>query len=114
MRYFGRRIYLGVVVALCIELAHGLTPGRQQRLVESISVDPRTLRAAGSDGGVCTCQVIRTWREFPGQSASPLDPARLPDLLLEFVQGDDPVQRRVRFLALLMLLSTGSARSIRS
>ena len=107
VRYFGRRVYLGVVVTLSMALEHGLTPERRQRLVESIGVDPRTLSRWYRWWRV-QLPATRTWRELQGQFATALDPARLPDALLQLVQGDDPVQRLVRFLALLMPLSTSS------
>ena len=107
VRYFGRRVYLGVVVTLSMALEHGLTPQRRQRLREQIGVDPRTLTRWCRWWRV-QLPTTRTWRELQGQFASALDPARLPDVLLQLVQGDDSVQRLVRFLALLMPLTTGS------
>ena len=107
VRYFGRRVYLGVVVTLSMALEHGLTPERRQRLVGQIGVDPRTLTRWFRWWRV-QLPATRTWRELQGQFACALDPARLPDTLLRLVQGDDSVQRLIRFLALLMPLSTDS------
>ena len=107
VRYFGRRVYLGVLVTLSMALEHGLTPQRRRRLREQIGLDARTLTRWCRWWRV-QLPATRTWRELQGQLASPLDPARLPGALLQLVQGDDPVQRMVRFLALLMPLSTGS------
>lgn len=107
VRYFGRRVYLGVVVTLSMALEQGLTPQRRARLVESIGVDPRTLTRWCRWWRV-QLPLTRTWRELQGQFASPLDPTQLPDALLQLVQGEDPVQRLLRFLALLMPLSSSS------
>lgn len=44
VRFLGRRVYAGVVVALVSALMHGLNAGRAQVLVEKLGIDRRTLK----------------------------------------------------------------------
>ena len=90
MRYFVRRVYLGLVVTLSMALEHGLTPQRRRPLREQIGINARTLTRC--------CRwwrfhlpAARSWRELQGKLASPLDPVRLPGALLQLIQGVDPV-----------------------
>lgn len=106
VRFLGRKIYLGAVVALVSAMRHGATPSRMRKLREHLGVSRRTVE-----------RWRRWWREAFAESPfwraaraafmPPVDPGVLPASLLERFGGDD----EARLVALLRFLGpiTGGA-----
>jgi len=107
VRYFGRRVYLGVMVTLATAAEHGLSPSRRRRLIEQLGVSPRTVERWVRDWRE-RLPATRLWTELRGRLASPLMPTQLPGALLGAVQGEDLACRLQHVLVLLMPLSSGS------
>jgi hypothetical protein len=53
VRFLGRRVYAGLVVALVTVMIHGLKPGRVRRIREALQIDSRTVKV-GANGGWIT------------------------------------------------------------
>jgi hypothetical protein len=82
VRFLGRRVYLGVVVALVSAMAHGATAGRMRRLREELGVDRRTVerwRRWWRETFVET----PFWKAFQGRLARPVGEGGLPGPLWE-------------------------------
>jgi len=102
VRFLGRRVYLGAVVALVSALRQGPTPKRMAELQKLFGVSPRTLE-----------RWRRWWREaFPpsrfwtslrGRLSPPVDAEALPSSLLERLGGEPAL---VTLLRLLLPIST--------
>lgn len=107
VRYLGRRVYLGVIVTLVCAIKHGLTAQRREYLIKRLRMDRRTLK-----------RWLYWWQEqFPqtslwhalrGQLPTPIEALALPGALLGVVQGENLTERLMRFLGLLMPLTTDS------
>ena len=107
VRFFGRRVYLGVVVTLAMAREHGLSVRRRQYLVRHLGVSARVLIRWLN----WWCQEFPstcTWLALRGAFIPALNPSGLPGCLLGAVLGVDLAERLRRFLALLMPLSTTS------
>lgn len=48
--FFGRKVYLGVVVMLVMAIEHGLSARRRRQLIEQLDLYPRPL-PVGAGGG---------------------------------------------------------------
>lgn len=107
VRYLGRRVYLGVIVTLACALEHGLTAQRRQYLIERLPIDRRTLKR-WLDWWRQQLPSTALWLTLRGQLASPLFAQALPGALLGVVKGKDLTSRLLRFLSLLMPLTTVS------
>jgi hypothetical protein len=105
MRFFGRRVYLGVWVVLLSVLRCGVTRGRLEQLCDHLDVSERTL-----------VRWRRWWiREFPqsgfwngvqGMFREPVTRIRLPASLMERFGGDEP-SRLVAVLRFLLPITGG-------
>ena len=101
VRFFGRRVYAGLVVVLVSAMVHGLTPARVARVREALAIDRRTLerwRQWWRDtfvGGAF-------WKAAKAQFMPPLCERTLPaSLCVRFAVQE----RRDRLLALLRFLT---------
>ena len=114
LRFFGGRVYLGVVVVLVSIMAHGLTGARLRRLRDAL-------------GGSLSVRTIGRWRTWWQQAftrspfwkqararfAPPVDRGRLPAALLQRFHGPTRgvrVRRLLAFLAPLTVARAGSPR----
>jgi hypothetical protein len=108
VRFFGRHVFLGVVVVLLSALQHGVTPGRHERLSKHLDVSRRTLER-WRRWWLAQFAECSFWTAARGRFATPVETAQLPASLLERFAGDE----RERLLAALRFLgpiSVGSAR----
>lgn len=109
MRFFGRRVYLGVWVLLLSVLRHGLTRERLERLCDHLDVSERTLvrwrrwwlRDFAESG---------FWRAMRGFFREPVLPERLPSSLVERFVGDEQ-SRLVAVLRFLLPITGGKGLS---
>lgn len=106
VRFLGRRVYAGVVVALVSALMHGLNAGRAQVLVEKLGIDRRTLkrwlawwRAVFVTSGF--------WKGARASFMPQVEATRMPLSLLEAFGAE---RRRGMFKLLLFIapITTGS------
>ena len=106
VRYLGRKVYLGAIVALAIAMRQGEKAWAFERLEELLGASRRTVnRWKQWWGEVFVATPI--WRVMRGQVMPVLDEGKLPLSLLERFSGD----ARTRLVALLRLLeplTTGS------
>jgi len=109
VRFFGRRVYLGVVVVLLAALAHGATARRLRRLRAVLGeVSERTLerwRRWWRESFPAT----EFWREHGARLSPPLAISLLPASLLARFVGDAGA-RLIAMMRFLGPLTTGSCR----
>jgi hypothetical protein len=106
LRFLGRKVYLGAVVALVSAMRHGATPARMRALREHLGVSRRTVerwRAWWRE----TFAESAFWRAARAAFMPPVAAGLLPASLLERFAGED----EARLVALLRLLGpiTGGA-----
>jgi hypothetical protein len=109
VRYLGRRVYLGVVVALITALRQGPTPPAAKRLKAELGIDRRTL-----ERWQVWWQEIFPQGEFWAQTRSQLFPHcpaddTLPRSLLKVFGAQRSIERLVRSLRFLSPVSTSRA-----
>lgn len=101
VRFLGRRVYVGVVVALVCAVCVGLTHTRVKKLREHLGIDRRTLdrwRKWWLDEFVKT----PAWKELRGDLVPAVDEQQLPACLLaRFGDGVANLERLMRALARL-------------
>jgi hypothetical protein len=100
LRFLGRKVYVGAVVALISALRCGPTPARMRILEDLVGVSRRTLarwRRWWCEGLVDT----PFWRVASGAVVPPVQRAELPAALLERFTGS----ARERLLALLRFIA---------
>jgi len=107
VRFFGRKVYLGVVVILASALQHGLSPARRQKLIEQLDLWPQTL-SRWRQWWRSIFPGSRCWRAAQGQFVPPVAIEQLPDALLRRLNGAD---LRHRMCLLLRLLAPATTRS---
>ena len=111
VRFLGRKVYLGVFIVLVTALAHGLTTHRRTLLIKQLDLWPQTI-ARWRRWWRETFAASRCWQALRGGFLPPVDPARLPDTLLERLQGGALSQRLYRLLWLIAPLTTALARPL--
>ena len=99
--YLGRRVYVGVVMALASILVSGLTPRRLARVQAALGVSAQTVRRWRQwwQSGFVES---RFWAERRGLFLPPVAVAQLPNDLVERFDGETGA---ARLLALLRFLS---------
>lgn len=107
VRFLGRKVYLGAVVALISAMLHGATPPRLTRLKALFGVSPRTV-ARWRAWWQTAFAAMPFWKAAAGRFAAPVDPGGLPLSLLERFEGDDQ-QRLTALLRFLSPTTTSSA-----
>lgn len=99
VRYFGRRVYLGVIVVLISAMANGLSVRRVAGLHAHLGVGLRTLRR-WRQWWRQTFVESRFWRDARARFVPPLDEDQHPAALLERFGADaSAVLRALEFLA---------------
>lgn len=107
LRFFGRKVFFGVVVLLLPILRDGPSPARLRRLEQRFAVSRRTLyrwRAWWRE----VVPRSRWWQEERGHWAKAVDPEQLPGSLLAVFSGIEAVPDRV--IAVLRRLASLSYR----
>lgn len=107
VRFLGRKVYLGVIVTLICALEQGLTPARRARLVDEIDLWPQTFARWKSWWRV-RVPATRYWQALRARLIRSCDISTLPDTLLGQLAGDNLSCRLIRFLQLMMPLSSAS------
>ena len=107
VRYLGRRVYLGVIVTLACAITHGLTFQRRDYLIERLRVDRRTFKRWLTWWHEQFPQSA-LWRTLRAQLPSPIVAQDLPGALLGVIHAKNLTVRLIRFLALVMPLTTCS------
>ena len=106
LRFLGRKVYLGAVVALVAAMRHGASPARMRTLREHLGVSRRTVErwrvwwtTAFAEGPF--------WKAMAASFLPAVEVARLPASLLERFLGDE----EERLILLLRFLGpiTGGA-----
>ncbi|MEI8243965.1 MAG: hypothetical protein WCI17_11900 [bacterium] len=108
VRFLGRRVYLGVVVALASAMAAGLSGPRTGKLVAGLGVPLLTLRRWRQ---WWLDDFVRTplWRGKRALFMPPVDECRLPACLLPCFSAADEAGRWVLLLRFLAPLSSVTA-----
>lgn len=107
LRFFGRKVFFGVVVLLLPILRDGPSPERLRRLEQRFAVSRRTLYR----WRVWWREVVsrsRWWQGERGHYATPVDSEQLPGSLLAAFSGIEGLQDRV--IAVLKRLASLSYR----
>jgi hypothetical protein len=107
LRFLGRKVYLGAVVALISALRCGPTPARMRALEDLIGVSRRTVtrwRRWWCEGLVDT----PLWRAASGRLMPPVQRAELPASLLERFTGG-ALERLLALLRFIAPITTESA-----
>jgi hypothetical protein len=108
LRFLGRKVYLGAVVALVTAMKHGVSGARASELLRAVGASRQTLarwRAWWAEVFTSTpfWQGVRSW------VSPPVSADQMPASLLERFAGADDVERIVRFLDFIKPVTTGSA-----
>lgn len=107
VRFLGRKVYLGAVVALVTALRHGANERRAGELRRAIGASRRTL----ARWGTWWREMFTTtpfWRVARAQWVPAVSEATLPASLLERFAEADPLLRLVRLLAFIGPVTTSS------
>ncbi|MEN8180844.1 MAG: hypothetical protein ABFS39_19810 [Pseudomonadota bacterium] len=107
VRFLGRKVYLGVMVILITALEHGLSPKRQQWLIETLDIWPQTL-SRWRKWWRAAFPASRCWQEERGRFIPPVETDQLPGTLLGRLDGKDLRQRLCYLLLLLTPITTTS------
>ena len=89
MRFFGRRVYLGVWVVLLSVLRHGVTRDRLERLCDHLDVSERTL-VRWRRWWVREFAESGFWKGVQGMFRKPVTRMQLPASLMEQFGGQEP------------------------
>ena len=108
VRFLGRRVYFGAVVALVSAMRHGPTPRRVTAVGAHLGVSRRTLARWRRWWGTVFAESA-FWTAAAGRFARPPERGRLPASLLECFGGDER-ERLVALLRFLAPITTASAR----
>ena len=100
VRFMGRRVYAGLVVALVSAMIHGLKPERVKLLRQALGIDRRTLER-WRQWWLVTFVESSFWREVRSRFMPPLCLKTMPLSLCESFE----VERRDRLLDLLKFLA---------
>lgn len=111
VRFFGRRVYVGLIVVLVSAMRHGLKAERVQCIREQLGIDRRTLER-WRQWWLSTFVQSLFWKAAKGQLMPPLDETALPWSLarafgLECAEG---LRRLLEFLAPLTTRGEAQAR----
>lgn len=107
VRFLGRRVYLGAVVVLVSAMAQGVTAKRASSLRELCGVSVRTLRRWRKWWRERFVR-SRLWRELRGRFVPPVLECSVPASMLERLEGNEPSERALRMLELLLPLTGGA------
>lgn len=107
VRFLGRRVYLGAVVVLVSAMAQGVTAKRASSLRELCGVSVRTLRRWRKWWRERFVR-SRLWRELRGRFVPPVLECSVPVSMLERLEGNEPSERALRMLELLLPLTGGA------
>lgn len=111
VRFLGRKVYLGAVVALVSAMRHGVTPRRAAALRRALGVSRRTLAR-----WLIWWREIFTatpfWRAARSLLMPPVSTERLPASLLERFVGTDDGLQLYRLLDFVKPVTTRSARAV--
>ena len=105
--FLGPKVYLGVVITLICALEHGLTPRRRARLVDELDLWPQTI-ARWQRWWRTQVPGTRHWQSLRARLTPMSRNVGLPDALLGQLSDSDLSLRILRFLQLMMPLSTTS------
>ena len=107
VRFLGRKVYLGLIIALASALSGGLSSKRRAWLCEQLAIPAQTLWRW--QGWWRTVVPQSTWwGQLRGELMPPVRAESLPGGLLERLQGADLPRRLRRLLWLLRPLTTTS------
>jgi len=108
LRFLGRKVYLGAVVALVTAMKHGVTDGRAAELLREVGASRQTL----ARWRVWWAEVFVTtpfWQAARSLVSPPVPAGQMPASLLDRFAGADDVERIVRFLDFIKPVTTASA-----
>lgn len=112
VRFLGRHVYLGAVVALVTAMRQGLTPRGERRLERTLGVDRRTI-GRWKEFWEETFPRSAFWRIERGRFPAGADERRLPRVLLEaFRTGIGFVKPTVRLLRFVSPITDPKSRLI--
>lgn len=106
VRFLGRRVYLGVVVALITALRQGPTPSAARTLSSELGADRRTIER----WRIWWTEVFpstRFWRAARARFMPVVDERALPASLLDRFDRPDPVHRFRQLMVFLSPMSSG-------
>jgi len=108
VRFLGRRVYLGAVVALVSAMLNGPTPRRVATLGVHLGASRRTLER-WRRWWRTTFAESAFWKAAAGRFARPPESGRLPSSLLDCFRGDE----RTRLISTLRFLAPITTRGTR-
>jgi hypothetical protein len=107
VRFLGRKVYLGVVVALVTALRHGANARRAGEIRRAIGASRRTL-ARWRTWWRETFTATPFWRTARARWVPPVSEAEMPASLLERFVEEEDVMRLVRLLDFVKPVTTSS------
>lgn len=107
LRFLGRKVYLGAVVAVVSAMRHGASPARMRQLRELFGVSRRTVERWRAWWRTAFAE-SRCWREAAASFVPPVEVAKLPASLLERFLGSEE-ERLILLLRLLAPLTGGAS-----
>ena len=107
LRFLGRKVYLGAVVAVVSAMRHGATPERMRKLRDLLGVSRRTVERWRTWWRT-TFAESPFWRIASAAFMPPVETGTLPASLLERFTGDDE-DRLVALLRFLCPITGGAS-----
>jgi hypothetical protein len=108
VRFFGRRVYLGVTFVLVMAMSQGLGVRRAARLHAELGVGLRTLRR-WRKWWLEVFVESELWRRERARFMPPVDESELPGALIERFARDGPGEQLLALLSFVSPLTTRAA-----
>lgn len=105
VRFFARKVYLGVIIVLVTALTDGLSLADRRSLIDQLDLWPQT-RARWQRWWREQVPATRGWRALRGRFIPPIQIHSLPGALLGRLTGSDLSARVRQLLGLIAPLST--------